>query len=143
MLDNKEIREVIPHRYPFLMIDKVLEIEDGKKAVGIKNVSANEPYFQGHFPGNPIMPGVLIVEAMAQLGGITVMHGKDNNNMIGLFTGINKCKFKRVVVPGDQLKLEVEIISSKLNLIKAKGVATVDGDLAAEAEISFMLVEKN
>ncbi|ADL69962.1 3-hydroxyacyl-[acyl-carrier-protein] dehydratase FabZ [Thermoanaerobacterium thermosaccharolyticum] len=143
MLENKDIREVIPHRYPFLMIDRVLEIDDNKKAVGIKNISANEPYFQGHFPDNPIVPGVLIVEAMAQLGGITVMHGKKNNDMIGLFTGINKCKFKRVVKPGDQLKIEVEILSSKLNLVKAKGIATVDGELAAEAEISFMLVEKN
>lgn len=143
MLENNDIKEIIPHRYPFLMIDRVLEIVDKKKAVGIKNVSANEPYFQGHFPENPIMPGVLIVEAMAQLGGITVMHGEKNNGMIGLFTGINKCKFKRVVKPGDQLKVEVEIVSSRLNLVKAKGRATVDGDLAAEAEISFMLVGRD
>lgn len=143
MLENNDIMEIIPHRYPFLMIDKVLEIDGNKKAVGIKNVTANEPYFQGHFPGNPIMPGVLIIEAIAQLGGITVMYGEKNSDMIGLFTGINKCKFKKVVRPGDQLKIEVEIVSSRLNLVKAKGRATVDEDLAAEAEISFMLVEKN
>lgn len=143
MIENKEIREFIPHRYPFLLVDRVLDVEDNKKAIGIKNVTANEPFFEGHFPGNPIMPGVLIVEAMAQLAGIIVMHGEENREKLGLFTGINKCKFKKVVRPGDQLRLEVEIISSKMNLVKVKGKATVDGDTAAEADISFMLIDKN
>lgn len=143
MIENKEIREFIPHRYPFLLVDRVLDVEDNKKAIGIKNVTANEPFFEGHFPGNPIMPGVLIVEAMAQLAGIIVMHGEENREKLGLFTGINKCRFKKVVRPGDQLRLEVEIISSKMNLVKVKGKATVDGDTAAEADISFMLIDKN
>ncbi|SNX53532.1 3-hydroxyacyl-[acyl-carrier-protein] dehydratase [Thermoanaerobacterium sp. RBIITD] len=143
MIENKEIREFIPHRYPFLLVDRVLDVEDNKKAIGIKNVTANEPFFEGHFPGNPIMPGVLIVEAMAQLAGIIVMHGEENREKLGLFTGINKCRFKKVVRPGDQLRLEVEIISSKMNLVKVKGKATVDGDTVAEADISFMLIDKN
>ncbi|WP_096233491.1 3-hydroxyacyl-ACP dehydratase FabZ [Thermoanaerobacterium sp. RBIITD] len=142
-MENKEIREFIPHRYPFLLVDRVLDVEDNKKAIGIKNVTANEPFFEGHFPGNPIMPGVLIVEAMAQLAGIIVMHGEENREKLGLFTGINKCRFKKVVRPGDQLRLEVEIISSKMNLVKVKGKATVDGDTVAEADISFMLIDKN
>lgn len=142
LIENKEIREFLPHRYPFLLVDRVLDI-DSKRAIGIKNVTANEPFFQGHFPGNPIMPGVLIIEALAQLAGIVIMHEEVNKAKLGLFTGINKCKFKKVVRPGDQLKLNVEILSSKMNLYKIKGKAMVDDELAAEAEISFMLIDKN
>ncbi|QSZ27698.1 3-hydroxyacyl-ACP dehydratase FabZ [Aceticella autotrophica] len=141
-MENIEIREFIPHRYPFLFVDRILELEIGKRAIGIKNVSVNEPYFQGHFPGNPIMPGVLIIEAMAQLAGVVVMAGEKNKNKIGLFTSIDKCKFKKMVYPGDQLKLEVEIISFKMKLAKVRGKAMVGEDIVATADIAFLLADK-
>lgn len=133
------IKETIPHRYPFLLVDRVTEIEEGKRVVGLKNVSANEPFFQGHFPDYPVMPGVLIVEAMAQVGAIAVLGMEENEGKIGFLAGIDKCRFKRQVKPGDQLKLEVEIIRMRGPIGKGKGIATVDGEVACEAEIMFAI----
>ncbi|HEY5584833.1 MAG TPA: 3-hydroxyacyl-ACP dehydratase FabZ [Ruminiclostridium sp.] len=141
MLTNKEIREIIPHRYPFLLVDKITELEPGKRAVGIKNVSANEPFFQGHFPEYPIMPGVLIVEALAQTAGIAVAVLEENKGKLGVFAGIECMKFKSRVLPGDVLLLEADILFSKLGLIKAKVKATVDGKVAAEGEIKFVMIK--
>src|SRR5690625_1457000 len=106
MMDTQEIKDVIPHRYPFLLVDKVLEVEEEKRVVGLKNVTANEPFFQGHFPDYPVMPGVLIVEALAQVGAIAVLGMEKNKGKIGFLAGVDKCRFKRQVVPGDELKLE-------------------------------------
>lgn len=136
-MNTEEIKDVIPHRYPFLLVDKILEIEEAKRVVGIKNVTINEPFFQGHFPEYPVMPGVLIVEAMAQVGAIAVLNMEENKGKIGFLAGIDKCRFKRQVKPGDQLRLEVEIIRMKGPVGKGKGRATVDGELACEAEITF------
>ncbi len=141
MLTNKEIREILPHRYPFLLVDKVIELEPGKRAVGIKNVSANEPFFQGHFPEYPIMPGVLIVEALAQLAGIAVAVIEENKGKLGVFASIDSMKFKNQVLPGDILTLEAEILISKMGVTKAKVKATVDGKLAAEGEIKFAMTK--
>jgi len=139
MMDTQEIKDVIPHRYPFLLVDKVLEVEEEKRVVGLKNVTANEPFFQGHFPDYPVMPGVLIVEALAQVGAIAVLGMEKNKGKIGFLAGIDKCRFKRQVKPGDQLKLEVEITRIKGPIGKGKGVATVDGEVACEAEIMFAI----
>ena len=141
MLTNKEIREILPHRYPFLLVDKITELEPGKRAVGIKNVSANEPFFQGHFPEYPIMPGVLIVEALAQTAGIAVAVLEENKGKLGVFAGIDSMKFKNQVLPGDVLLLEAEILMSKLGVTKARVKATVDGKIAAEGEIKFALTK--
>lgn len=143
MLSNIEIRNILPHRYPFLLVDKILEVEPGKKAVGIKNVTANEPFFQGHFPEYPIMPGVLIVEALAQTAGVAVAMQEENKGKLGVFAGIESMKFKRQVVPGDTLRLEAEILVSKMGVSKAKVIATVDGGVAAEGEIKFALISAN
>ncbi len=139
MLDVEKIKEIIPHRYPFLLVDKVLEMEEGKRVVGLKNVTANEPFFQGHFPEYPVMPGVLVLEALAQVGAISVLNMEKNKGKIGFLAGIDKCRFKRQVKPGDQLKLEVEIIRMKGPIGKGKGIATVDGEVACEAEIMFAI----
>ncbi|WP_425803860.1 3-hydroxyacyl-ACP dehydratase FabZ [Desulfitobacterium sp. Sab5] len=143
MLNNTEIQSLIPHRYPFLLVDKILELEPGKKAVGIKNVTANEPHFQGHFPEHAIMPGILIVEALAQTAGIAVSVNEKSESKLGVLSGIDGMKFKRKVVPGDALKLEAEILVSKLGLIKAKVTASVDGQTAAEGEIKIMMTDLN
>ena len=138
MVDIKEIMELIPHRYPFLLLDRVLEFEENKKIVTLKNVTINEPFFQGHFPGEPIMPGVLIVEAMAQSWG--VLHflsspdSKTNNKDVR-FIGIDKCRFRKPVVPGDQIRFELEAVALKRSIWKFRGKAFVDGQLAAEAEL--------
>lgn len=139
MLDVEQIKEIIPHRYPFLLVDKVTEMEQGKRVVGLKNVSINEPFFQGHFPDYPVMPGVLIVEALAQVGAIAVLNIEGNKGKIGFLAGVDKCRFKRQVKPGDQLKLEVEILRMKGPVGKGKGIATVDGEVACEAEITFAI----
>lgn len=139
MMDIQEIKDIIPHRYPFLLVDKVLEIEEGKRVVGLKNVTANEPFFQGHFPDYPVMPGVLIVEALAQVGAIAVLKMEENEGKLGFLAGIDKCRFKRQVKPGDQLKLEVEIIRMRGAIGKGKGTATVNGEVACQAEIMFAL----
>ncbi|WP_099222591.1 3-hydroxyacyl-ACP dehydratase FabZ [Listeria costaricensis] len=141
MLDIKKIKEILPHRYPFLLVDRVIEVDPGKRAVALKNVSANEPFFNGHFPEYPVMPGVLIVEALAQTCGIAINQSEENRNKIGLFAGINNCRFKRQVVPGDQLKLEAEITRLRGALAKAQVKATVDGEVACEAEIMVALSE--
>lgn len=138
-MDIEEIKQTIPHRYPFLLVDKVLEVEEGKRVTAIKNVTINEPFFQGHFPDYPVMPGVLIVEAMAQVGAIAILGKEENKGKIGFLAGIDKCRFKRQVKPGDQLKLEVEITRVKGPIGKGKGVATVDGEVACEAEIMFAI----
>lgn len=143
MLNNIEIQNIIPHRYPFLLVDKIIEVEPGKKAVGIKNVTANEPFFQGHFPGNPIMPGVLIVEALAQTAGIAVAVLEENKGKLGVFAAIEAMKIKRQVVPGDTLKLEAEILLAKMGVVKAKVTASVDGQIAAEGEIKFAMIDPN
>ncbi|CAM3833691.1 3-hydroxyacyl-ACP dehydratase FabZ [Mesobacillus thioparans] len=139
MLDITQIKEIIPHRYPFLLIDKIIEVEDGKRAVGIKNVTANEEFFNGHFPDYPVMPGVLIVEALAQVGAVAMLKLEENRGKIGFFAGIDNCRFKRQVKPGDQLRLEVEMIKLRGPIGKGKAVATVDGELACEAEITFAI----
>src|SRR5699024_7234907 len=129
----------IPHRYPFLLVDKVLEQEEGKRVIAIKNVTANEPFFQGHFLDYPVMPGVLILEALAQAGAIAVLGIEENKGKIGFFAGVDKCRFKKQVKPGDQLKLEVEITRMRGAIGKGKGIATVDGEVACEAEIMFAI----
>ncbi|MDQ0352693.1 3-hydroxyacyl-[acyl-carrier-protein] dehydratase [Alkalibacillus filiformis] len=141
MLDIEQIKEIIPHRYPFLLVDQVTELEDGKRAVGYKNVTANEPFFQGHFPNYMVMPGVLIVEALAQVGAVAILNLGENKGKLGMFTGIDKCRFKRQVKPGDTLKLEVEMVKLKGPVGKGKAVATVDGEVACEAEIMFAIVD--
>ncbi|EAD9709708.1 3-hydroxyacyl-ACP dehydratase FabZ [Listeria monocytogenes] len=139
MLDIKKIKEILPHRYPFLLVDRVISVEEGKKVTAIKNVTANEEFFNGHFPEYPVMPGVLIVEALAQTSGIAMMQNETNKGKIGLFAGIDGCRFKRQVVPGDQLLLEAEITRMRGAIAKAKVKATVEGDLVCEAEIMFAL----
>ena len=140
MLNSKEIQNILPHRYPFLLVDRIEEMEIGKKAIGIKNVSVNEPFFQGHFPGNPIMPGVLIVEAMAQVGGIAILSMEEYKGKLAVFAGIDKLRFRRQVIPGDVLRMEVELIAIKRNIGKAKALALVEGKIACEGELMFAIL---
>lgn len=142
MFSTRDIQGVLPHRYPFLLVDRVLEVEEGKRAVGIKNVSINEPFFQGHFPGHPILPGVLIVEALAQLAAFTVLGAGEMDGKLGYFTGIDKMRFRRPVVPGDQLRLEAELLQQRAGLVKTKVQATVSGQVAAAGQITFALVDR-
>lgn len=140
MLDNCDIQNIIPHRYPFLLVDRIIEIEYGKKAVGIKNVTANEPFFQGHFPGNPIMPGVLIVEAMAQVGAVSILGMEEHKGKLAVFTGIDGMRFKKQVTPGDTLRMEVEMIAMKRGIGKAKAEAYVGEQLVAAGQLMFAII---
>jgi len=142
MLDIEQIKEIIPHRYPFLLVDRILEVEEGKKAVGLKNVSANEEFFNGHFPDYPVMPGVLIVEALAQVGAVAMLKKEENQGRLAFFAGIDNCRFKKQVRPGDQRRLEVEIVRARGSIGKGKGIATVDGELVCETDIMFALGDK-
>lgn len=139
MLTAEQIQAILPHRYPFLMIDRILEVEEGKRAVGIKNVTINEDFFNGHFPGYPVMPGVLIVEALAQVGAVAMLQKEENKGRLAFFAGIDNCRFKRQVTPGDTLRLEVEITRLRGSIGKGKARATVDGEIACETEITFAL----
>jgi 3-hydroxyacyl-[acyl-carrier-protein] dehydratase len=138
-LDAAEIMRILPHRYPFLLVDRVIELEPGKRAVAIKAVTANEPQFTGHFPGRPIMPGVLMVEALAQTAGIAVLTLEEYRGKIGLFAGIDECRFRRLVVPGDTLRLEVTVEKLRGMFGRVKAVATVDGEVAVEATLSIIV----
>ena len=138
-LSKSDIENIIPHRYPFLLIDEIIEIEPGIRIKGLKHVKEDEYYFEGHFPGNPIMPGVLQVETIAQTGAVAVLMLPENKGKLLLFAGIDKARFKRIVKPGDELMVEVEIDSFRRNIGKGKGKATVDGDLACAAEIMFAI----
>lgn len=137
MLNSVEIQKIIPHRPPFLLVDKILELEPGVKAVGIKNVSINEPFFVGHFPDYPVMPGVLIVEAMAQVGAAALLSLEDFKGKLVLFAGIDGVRFKRQVVPGDQLRMEVELKKIRSSIGKGEGRAYVGEELAASGELIF------
>ena len=139
MLNSEQIKQILPHRYPFLMIDRAEIIENGKLAKGYKNVSVNEPFFQGHFPQEAVMPGVLIIEAMAQLGAIAFLSLDQFKGKIAYFTGINNAKFRQKVIPGDKLELEVEIVRMRSSLGIGAGKAFVNGVLVCEAEISFAI----
>lgn len=141
MLNKKEIKEIIPQREPFLMIDEVEEYTPGEKAIAYKNVDINEWYFKGHFPVKPIMPGVLIAESLAQAGAIAILSMEENKGKNALFAGIDKMKFKKMVVPGDRLKLEVNIIKRKGPIGVGEGIATVNGNLVAKGEFTFAVVE--
>src|SRR4030043_1413275 len=136
MIEIKEIMNILPHAYPFLLVDRIIEIEPGKRIVGIKNVTYNEPFFPGHFPGRPIMPGVLIVEAMAQTAGVLVFNTlpEGDRNKLVYFLGMDNVKFRKPVIPGDQLRLELEITKHRQSIWGFKGKALVDGKLVAEAE---------
>ena len=139
----EDIMRVLPHRYPFLLVDRILEIEEGKRVVGIKNVTINEPFFQGHFPGHPIMPGVLIVEAMAQVGGMLLLGGlEDPDTKVVYFMSLDNVRFRKPVKPGDQIVFEVEIIQIRGKIAKTRGVARVDGEVVAEAEMAAMVRDK-
>ena len=140
MLDVNGIMEIIPQRAPFLMIDKVEDFVPGESAIAYKNVCINEPHFAGHFPGNPIMPGVLIVEALAQTGAVAILSKEENKGRNALFGGIDKIRFKKQVVPGDTLKLEVKIIKQKGPIGVGEATATVDGKVAAKGELTFAIV---
>jgi beta-hydroxyacyl-ACP dehydratase FabZ len=141
-LDITMIQKILPHRYPFLLVDRIIECTD-QRVVGIKNVTINEPFFQGHFPGKPIMPGVLIIEAMAQVGGVGALNIKDNLGKLAYFMSIKEAKFRKPVVPGDQLVMEIEILKRKLSMMQARGVAKVDGEIVTEAEFMFAFVTPN
>lgn len=140
-MDSTQIQAVIPHRYPFLLVDKITELELGKRAVGLKNVTINEPFFQGHFPGYPVMPGVLIVEALAQVGAVAMLSMEDNQGKIGLFAGIDGFRFKDQVKPGDTLVLEVEMTRVRGTVGKGHGRALVSDKVVAEGDLMFALVD--
>jgi 3-hydroxyacyl-[acyl-carrier-protein] dehydratase len=141
-LGAAEIRELIPHRYPFLLVDRIEEIEPGVRAVGVKSVTQNEPFFQGHFPDYPVMPGVLIVEAMAQVGAVGVMAVEEYRSKLALFAGIDGVRFRRQVVPGDVLRMEVEIERLKGRVGRGKGKATVGGERVCEADLMFAFADR-
>ncbi len=139
MLNTQEIQAIIPHRYPFLLVDRIVELREGIGAVGIKAVTANEPFFQGHFPGFSVMPGVLIVEALAQVGAVVLLRKPENRQKVAYFAGIDGFRFRKQVTPGDTLRLEVELTKMRGPIGKGTARATVDGDVVAEGELMFAL----
>jgi 3-hydroxyacyl-[acyl-carrier-protein] dehydratase len=143
MLTITDIMKILPHRYPMLLVDRIVEIDSGKRIVGIKNVSANEQFFQGHFPGAPVMPGVLIVEAMAQCAAVLILRDIPNREeKLFLFGGVDKARFRKPVIPGDQVRLECEIMQRRSNSVRIHGTATVNGELVAEADMLSVMVER-
>jgi 3-hydroxyacyl-[acyl-carrier-protein] dehydratase len=138
-LNSVQIQQIIPHRYPFLLVDKIVEVEFGKRAVGLKNVTMNEWFFQGHFPAYPVMPGVLIMEALAQVGAVALLGMEEYKGRIAFFGGMDGVRFKRQVMPGDTLRLEVEVLQFRGVVGKASGIATVDGKVAARGEMTFAI----
>jgi beta-hydroxyacyl-ACP dehydratase FabZ len=143
IMNINEIMKVLPHRYPMLLVDRIIEMEPGKRIVGIKNVTANEQFFQGHFPGAPVMPGVLIVEAMAQCGAVLFLRDiPDRDKKLFLFGGVDKARFRKPVLPGDQLRLECEVLQQRAGTVKLRGVAKVDDAIVAEAELLSVMVDR-
>ena len=142
MLSVTEIQEVIPHRFPMLLVDRIIELEPLKRAVGIKNVTINEHFFQGHFPSHPVMPGVLILEAMAQVGGVAMLYPDENRGKLAFFAGMDRVKFRKQVVPGDQLRMVAEVIKVRSNVGKLWVQSFVDDQLVAEGEFLFALALK-
>lgn len=143
MMTIQEILRILPHRFPMLLIDRILEWEDGKRIVGLKNVSANEPHFQGHFPGAPVMPGVMIIEAMAQCGAVLFLKDLENRNeKLFYFGGIDKARFRRPVVPGDQLILELDVLHQRAQSARLRGIGRVDGKVVAEAEMMSVMADR-
>jgi 3-hydroxyacyl-[acyl-carrier-protein] dehydratase len=144
ILDTNGIQKILPHRYPFLMVDAILEMERFKRIVGVKNVSINESFFQGHFPGKPILPGVLIIEAMAQTGGLLLLQEiPERENKLLYFVAVDDARFRRPVVPGEQLRLEVAVVSWRGNFCKLRGIASVNGEHAAEATLMCKMVDRD
>lgn len=145
MIAIQEIMDTIPHRYPFLLVDRIVEMEMGKRVVGIKNVTINEPFFQGHFPGQPIMPGVLILEAMAQVAGVMALKSVPADqvkNKVIYFMTIDKVKFRKPVVPGDQIRFEIEVLRMRTTVVNFRGQAVVDGQVTTEAEMMAMIIDR-
>lgn len=142
MLQAQQIQEIIPHRYPFLLVDRILEVEEGKRAVGLKNVTVNEPFFAGHFPGYPVMPGVLIAEALAQVAAVAMLQLEANKNKLGLLAGIDNFRFRGQVFPGDTLTLEMTVTRFKGSIGKGQGVAKVGDRVVAEGELMFALADR-
>ncbi|MEJ2744504.1 MAG: 3-hydroxyacyl-ACP dehydratase FabZ [bacterium] len=139
-MDIDAIRRILPHRFPFLLVDRIIEVNGKERIVGIKNVTINEPFFTGHFPDKPVMPGVLIIEALAQTAGVLMLNTPENINKLAFFMAIENAKFRKPVMPGDQLRLEVDIIRWKTKTGKVRGKAMVDGQIAAEAELTFSFI---
>ena len=140
VLDIEAIKEILPHRYPFLLVDQILELVPGKRAVGLKNVTANEPFFQGHFPQRAIMPGVLVIEVMAQIGGVMILAVEEHRGKLAYIGTVDNAKFRRPIVPGDTLEVTVELLRLRGNMGKVRCMARVGGEEAAEADIMFALV---